>query len=1241
LKSYIKFLLLLILFSSKAYPQCDRQEIIKICDITAVDVDNDGIPDGILNLYDAYLDATGDTLDSGTWFDPNFDFVLNPITGDVLLWSLNKASENTSDYKYELYTSNCGETPTVTINIVLGAFSGYTLPPFGANNINYRICNTNDICGEIASFNLLGSFQSSPAPHSNGYWEYIGNSSNFIKIEGSQIFIDVPYEVGPPLVDEEIFEFVYKVPDIVSCLGEQETTVKVSVVRQASSGESTITQICEQDIIDGFYDSDIVLSENRYLADEDSEGEWSGGIDTGNQISSRSDAIVNIKAMYEDFRITNPRFGVKTFNFRYEINHRSLVCSDLGSDIPIVVYESLRPFQQQEELIVCVDENTPSTINLIDEIEFTTENGVLYDYRPGPNATWEFVSGPSVPTFTSEGEVKITNAALGDYVYKYTVSPEINCNSSCTAVEYESNGCLSTVNNTNHLCVSTESALINFSLIGFLYPGENTTGVELCNNEKTVDLISLLNTNGIDTVYRGGNGVWTDSEDNVVSNDFIVPEIIDNQLFNFTYVTTNSVKCIKIATLDFTIFNINNVGEGSSIHICETAATFNLFDVLTGDKDTNGTWSGPSGFTDSYLGEFNPKEQVSGDYTYAVPSNGACMAKETIVSVTISKGNYAGEDTTGIEMCNDKSHIDLISLLKTNGIDAVYRGENSVWTDIENNKISNDFLVPVINENKTFNFIYTTTDKTGCENRTSLSFTIFASLSAGIGSSIEICESEPIFNLFDVLTGDKDTNGTWSGPNGFSASYLGEFNPAEQAPGAYIYSVTGVEGCPNVEEIVNVDIPQVYYAGENTTGIKLCANTTPINLISMLETNGVNTVHIGEEGVWVNDINTVIPNNFKIPNTAGEQIFDFTYITTNKNGCKDSAILNFKVLESLSAGLGSSIEICESEAIFNLFDVLTGDKDTNGTWSGPNGYIASHLGVFNPSIHTSGNYVYTISGNNSCTNNEAVIAVTVHKTANAGEDFSITICKSEGEINLLEYLSSDVDYNGIFITQRTNINLSLGILDITNTEENTVVLEYIIDANSSCAVDTAIITVEIITVDTPIIQESPNFCIKEVATLLDVEIAASNNYNWYESDASKIPLSLNTVLKSGIYYLSTINNEDCESVRVPINVTINDIGEGSNCASNIKDGVSPNGDGINDTLDLSELEESFPNYRISIYNRYGIMVYKGKKGSSHFSGNSNVSSSKGNKLPQGVYYYVFEPNNSISKSFQDSFYLSR
>ena len=897
-----------MLIGAVSYGQCDRQEVIEVCDMTIVDGDNDGTPDGIINLYDEYFNLTGTNIEQGTWVDPNFDFALDTATGDLYTWDLNRASETVDQYTYVLYNNSCGSTPALTLNVVLGPFSGFALPPSGSSSVNFQVCGSQTTCVDLSDIDLNLALQSDPSPHLNGTWIYEGSSPNFIQIVDSKLYVEVPYQPGPPLVDEETFVVTYIVPGILPCAPEQRTNVNVSVVRQVSSGESQLTRICEQDIIDGLYDADIDLFNDAYLAFEDIEGIWSGSANTGTEISTPSDHTINIRALYDNLIANNPRFGAERFNFRYEVDQRSLVCADAGSDVPFIILEKLRPFEQTEARVICRDETAPTTINLYDELVFTTENGVTYEYNGNQCTNWEFVSGPSDlglvshaddmcsedPNYSSDGTIDLSAAATGEYVFRYTVSPFINCG-QCTSFTYESKGCDVSYENPSHLC-SEESALVTLRITDPRYAGEDTSGIEVCDTDENLDLVTLLETNGT-PVYVGDEGVWTDEDDNEIANAFTIPAVSGQQTFTFTY-TTGVVGCLDTATLSFTVYESYEVGTGTSIEVCEDAAAFQLFDLLTGATDTNGTWQGPDGYTTtSFEGDFNPAEQTSGAYVYTIAANGPCPAQEVTVNVTVS----------------------------------------------------------------------------------------------------------------------------------------------------------------------------------------------------------------------------TIPN--------------------------------------------------------------------------------------------------------------------------AGEDLQFTACQSDQLIDLFSLLSDDADMDGVFTYTDSGDPVSDALLDITTATSN-IAITYTINRENACAVDSANWVITVDSVAAPTVG-TYSFCILEGATLRDLEINEVFNYEWYSDESATNIISEETVLQNTTYYIRNVNDAGCYSTIIAVPVTIYNIGELVDCKPEIPDGVSPNGDGQNDSFDTDDLAVSFPNFQLSIYNRYGTIVYKGTTTTNHFAGYANVSPSLGDDLPAGVYYYVFEPNDGLNSPFQGSFYLSK
>ena len=74
----------------------------------------------------------------------------------------------------------------------------------------------------------------------------------------------------------------------------------------------------------------------------------------------------------------------------------------------------------------------------------------------------------------------------------------------------------------------------------------------------------------------------------------------------------------------------------------------------------------------------------------------------------------------------------------------------------------------------------------------------------------------------------------------------------------------------------------------------------------------------------------------------------------------------------------------------------------------------------------------------------------------------------------------------------------------------------------------------------------------------------------------------------------------------------------------IPDGISPNGDGKNETWILV-FKDDFPDMEVSVYNRWGELLFYDNSGySKPWDGKF-----KGEDLPVGTYYYVIDVHNEL------------
>lgn len=75
--------------------------------------------------------------------------------------------------------------------------------------------------------------------------------------------------------------------------------------------------------------------------------------------------------------------------------------------------------------------------------------------------------------------------------------------------------------------------------------------------------------------------------------------------------------------------------------------------------------------------------------------------------------------------------------------------------------------------------------------------------------------------------------------------------------------------------------------------------------------------------------------------------------------------------------------------------------------------------------------------------------------------------------------------------------------------------------------------------------------------------------------------------------------------------------------------ITPNGDGYNDTFFVENLRNIFLNFKMSIYNRWGNLIWTGRHADADWNGIANVDKvGPDNKTaPTGTYYFVLELND--------------
>ena len=120
------------------------------------------------------------------------------------------------------------------------------------------------------------------------------------------------------------------------------------------------------------------------------------------------------------------------------------------------------------------------------------------------------------------------------------------------------------------------------------------------------------------------------------------------------------------------------------------------------------------------------------------------------------------------------------------------------------------------------------------------------------------------------------------------------------------------------------------------------------------------------------------------------------------------------------SGFGSipqdtNVTVC-SNATQDLFDVINGNPGTGGTWTVPSGGSPLNGNLFDPTINSPGEYVYTFTKNcnTALTTLSIKVNVTIQNSKNTGINNSISVCKNSHSLNLFDLLGGNADIGGIW-----------------------------------------------------------------------------------------------------------------------------------------------------------------------------------------------------------------------------------
>lgn len=581
-------------------------------------------------------------------------------------------------------------------------------------------------------------------------------------------------------------------------------------------------------------------------------------------------------------------------------------------------------------------------------------------------------------------------------------------------------------------------------------PNAGTNGsITVCGNDASFSLFGVLGGS------PNATGTWTAPGGGAFGGTFNPASSTPGV---YTYTVTGLAPCVPAtATVTVNVVAPPNPGTNGSITVCSSDAAVDLFSLLGGNPQTGGTWTAPGG--GAHNGTYLPGTQAGGNYTYTVQGNSPCGPLSAVVQVTRVIAPNAGVNGT-ITVCSTNAPFDMLGALGGNP------NGTGFWLNAANQPVSGTFT-PGTSAPGTFKYVVLATSP--CVNDTGfVTVNVNQAPNAGTNASTVVCSNDAAFELINILGGNPDGGGSWTRPNG--TAHSGTFTPGQSAPGGYTYTVPGLTPCLAASAVVTVSVTTAPNPGTGGS-ITRCSNQGQVNLFLQLGGNPNNG------GTWSGPGG--VHSGFLNPATDASG--DYVYTVPGTAPCIDaSATINVTINPAPNAGGDGSITVCQGTPSIDLYTVLTGPFDLNGTWTEqgtPTGQLSGSF--FNCGSLPPGTYEfrYEVPGIGGCAADHAHVDVIIVALLDAGTNGTLPVCSSNSAVNLFNGLGGTPQPGGQWIDLNSTGALSGQFFNATQVAApGSYQFRYRLTGALSCSADSATVTVNVTAAQNPGCNGTAVFC---------------------------------------------------------------------------------------------------------------------------------------------------------------------
>lgn len=702
----------------------------------------------------------------------------------------------------------------------------------------------------------------------------------------------------------------------------------------------------------------------------------------------------------------------------------------------------------------------------------------------------------------------------------------------------------------------------------------------------TVDITAAAVTSG--STNTGTLTYWTDlSATTSLSN----PNAIGTAGTYYIQATNNG--CTDIAAVTVSFASTANLIITNPVAVCSP----NTVDLTAASVTSGSTGVGTLSYWTN-LAATNPLSNpnavaTSGTYYIQTVSGGCSDIEPVVVTVNASPNLII---TNPAAVCQPNT-VDVTAASVTSG--STGAGTLTYWTDIDATvSLSNP---DVVNAGGTY---YIQSTAGSCSDIEAVTVTINTTPVLTITTPVAVCSPNTIDLTDPAVTAGSTGGGTLSyWTNAGATTILSNPNAVATSGTYYIQSANGA--CTDIEPVtITVNVTP------NLTITNPPAACTP-NMVDLT----ASSVTAGSTGggsltYWTDASATIALTGENAVSASGTY-----YIQASSAGCTDIAPVTVTINTTPSLVITDPAAVCSPNTVDLTSAAVTAGSTGGGTLTYWTNAGATTSLTTPSSVTTSGTY-YIQANNSGCIDIAPVIV-----TINAQPQLVITdpaaVC-SPLTVDITAAGVTSGSTNAGSLTYWTDASATNALSSPTSVSATGT---YYIQAVSNGCTDIAPVVATINPLPpAPPAGTDATYCSTWEFALMAAS-GSGGTYTWY-SDAALTnvletgpTLAPSNVIGTTSYYV-TETLLGCEGPASVVVITVN------NCEITVPTAFTPDGDGTNEYWEIVDLDLTYPNNLVMVYNRWGNLLYQSEKG--NYSGKPWNGTFEGKSMPVGSYYFIIE-----------------